>query len=568
MSSKSLSRRECIRFLGGSAAYFAVSGRAFPLPKTPTQRRPNIVFLVADDQRFDTIHVLGNDVIQTPNLDVLVQDGTAFTQAFASNPLCASGLAAILTGCDGFRSKVRSASDRMDPKLATWPQLLEKTGYLTRYIGRWCNGDRPEDHGFQQVRFLCSDEPASQMMKFEFGGKSVSGFSAELFANSAIEMIKGGQPAPFLACVAFTTPHGPRKADNRPEKFRNFYDPKAIPIPVNFVAEHPFDNGDLKSRDEQILPLPRTPAAVCAEIADYYAMISALDEQIGRILAALREAGLAENTIVIFTSDSGPALGQHGLVGKESLYDHSLRVPLILNGPGIPKGQRSDALCCLQDIHPTVCELIGIEVPEAVEGMSLAPVLAGKLEEAGDCVFASHKSAQRMIRTEDAKLIWYPQIDKMQLFDLASDPFEVKDLSDDPKQADLLADLCEELADWMKSVGDDAKPPKVKQVADAKAKPVQPATPTPQTSRNVASQSGIKVNPSIGSGQGGSSSSSSNNRPNRQNNNPRRRSGGGGRRGGGGRGYNPRRQSVPRNPGSAPRPGGSGQPGGGSPRTI
>jgi arylsulfatase A-like enzyme len=539
-----------------------MSGGAFPAPAVPPKRRPNIVVLVADDQRFDTIHALGNDVIQTPNLDALVQDGMAFTQTFSSNPLCGSAAAAILTGCDGFRSKVRTPSDKMDPGLTTLPQLLEKNGYLTRFIGRWWNGDRPEDHGFQQVRLLCAEEPASQMMKFEMAGKSVSGFSAELFAEAAIEMIKHEQPAPFLVYVAFTMPRAPRKSGDRPEKFRNMYDPKTIPIPANFAAEHPFDNGDLKGRDEQVVPTPRTPDAVMAETADYYGMISALDEQAGRILSAVKEAGLVENTMVVFTSDGGAALGQHGLMGKESLYDHSVRVPLILSGPAIPKGQRSDALCCLQDIYPTVCELIGIEAPQAAEGMSFVPVIAGKLDEAGDCVFASYRATQRMVRTDEAKLIWYPPIDKMQLFDLAKDPLETKDLSDDPSQADLLADLCDDLADWMKSVGDDAKPPKVKQTSDAKEKPGQPAVSTAQSSPNAPPKPGIKVNPKIGSGQSGAGSA--NEGPQRQNDNPHRRTGGRGGRGYGGRGVrNPTRAPAPRAPGSAPRPSTAPRPGGG-----
>jgi arylsulfatase A-like enzyme len=552
-----------MRLLGGSAAYLAVSRSAFSQPPAFSKRRPNIIVLVADAMRFDTIHALGNPVIQTPSLDTLVQNGTAFTQAFSSSPLSASSAAAILTGCDGFRSKVRTASDRMNPALATWPQSLEKNGYITRFVGRWYNGDRPEDHGFQQVRFLCADDPPSQMLKFEYGSKSIAGFSAELFADAAIEMIKGNQPAPFLAHVAFTMPHGWRKPEDRPEKFRSLYDPKTIPIPAGFAPEPLFDNGDLKSRDEQSVPPPRTPDVVRGELADYYAMISALDEQVGRILAAVREAGLAQSTLVVFTSDSGPALGQHGLLGRESLYDHSIRVPLVMSGPGIPKGRQSDVLCCLQDIYPSVCELIGVEVPDAVEGMSLVPILNDKLDEAGDCVFASYKGTQRMVRIEDAKLIWYPQIEKMQLFDLANDPAEAKDVADDPAQADLLADLCEDLADWMKSVGDDAKPPKVKQVADTKTKVAQPVpSATPQARPLAPGQSPIKVNPNLGSSQS-QGANASNNPPRRQNNNPRRSGGGGRGRAGGRGGVRAPRGATPRAPGGAPRPTTQPRPGGG-----
>jgi len=559
MSGRLLNRREIIGLFGGAATlsvtrYMSVAGNS-------PSRRPNLLFLLADDQCFDTIHALGNDVIQTPNLDALVHNGATFTQAFVPNPACAASAAAVLTGCDGFRSGVRFVSDKINATLPTWPQLLEKSGYLTRYIGKWHNDGRPEDRGFHQVRFLCTGETNGHVVKFEGGGKSITGFSSELFAEAVIEFLKSAPPDPFLAYVAFTTPHSPRKSEQLPEKYRNMYNPSTIPLPANFMAEHPFDNGDLKAGDEQLLPWPRTPEAVRAEIADYYCMISSLDERVGEIMATLGATGLAANTIVIYASDNGVALGQHGLLGNSCLYEHSLRVPLIVSGPGIPKDVRFDASCYLYDIYPTICDLVGIETPKTVEGMSLMPILTGKQKAVRSCILGSYKDLQRMIRTEGWKLIWYPQIDKMQLFEVAKDPLEMSDLANDPAQAQRLAELSAKLADWMKLVGDNAKAPKISAVANVKEKPPAvsaPTTPSSPKKPTIASKPGVTVKPGI--------SSSRDTTPERRDtsrdrgNSPRRRNSRMPRGGRMSRGSGMPR--VPSNPsggagqGGAPRPGG------------
>ncbi|MEK7676869.1 MAG: sulfatase/phosphatase domain-containing protein, partial [Verrucomicrobiota bacterium] len=222
----------------------------------------------------------------------------------------------------------------------------------------------------------------------------------------------------------------------------------------SFLPEHPFDNGELKVRDEQLLPWPRLPEAVPQEMAAYYGMITHLDAQIGRILRALEETGRADNTLIIFAADNGLALGRHGLLGKQNLYEHSVRVPLVMSGPGIPKGRKSDALCYLFDLYPTICELSGLVVPPGVEGRSLVPILKGRRKQVRDAVFGAYRDVQRMVRGERWKLIDYPQIHRSQLFDLKTDAEEMNDLSAQPKYAGRLAELRATLADWQKATGD------------------------------------------------------------------------------------------------------------------
>jgi arylsulfatase A-like enzyme len=247
------------------------------------------------------------------------------------------------------------------------------------------------------------------------------------------------------------------------------YPPEAMPLPANFMPEHPFDNGEMTIRDELLEKWPRTPEAIRRHLAEYYGMISHLDEQVGRILAALERSGQAESTIVVFAGDNGLAIGSHGLLGKMSLYDHSVRVPLVMRGPGIPRSVRSAALGSLEDIFPTLCDLAGVAAPPDLDGLSLAPILRGARTAVRDHVFGAYQDVQRMIRSERWKLIQYPRIGKTQLFDLANDPHELRDLLapwrarktewytpevDAVEIQRVAQDLERKLDGWRKAVGD------------------------------------------------------------------------------------------------------------------
>lgn len=253
-------------------------------------------------------------------------------------------------------------------------------------------------------------------------------------------------------------PHDPRTA---PREYADRYDPDRISLPPNALLEHPFDNGEMRNRDEQLAPWPRTPDIVRRHIADYYAMISHLDAQIGRVLDALTASGRAENTIIVYTADHGLAVGQHGLMGKQNLYDHSVRIPLILGGPGLPAGQQIHALTALADLFPTLCDLTGTPIPATVESQSLMPLVTGERERVRGHVCAIYKDVQRMVSDGRWKLIRYYQsagqqvgTDCLQLFHLAEDPWETRDLAGDPRQQDRLRQLARALEDWQRRVGD------------------------------------------------------------------------------------------------------------------
>jgi arylsulfatase A-like enzyme len=226
------------------------------------------------------------------------------------------------------------------------------------------------------------------------------------------------------------------------------YDPASLPLPPNFLSEHPFDHGNLRGRDELLWPWPRTPQMVRDELALYYAVITELDAQVGRILTAIEKTGQADRTIVVFTSDQGLAIGSHGLRGKQNMYEHTVGTPLIIAGPGLPQDRRVRAPIYLRDLYPTICELTGVTAPTGIDGKSRAGLLRGGEDRGDPLVFGYFMDVQRMVRGDRWKLIRYPKLDREQLFDLAADPFEKNDLAAEPRHDTVRNELRAELQAW------------------------------------------------------------------------------------------------------------------------
>jgi len=251
---------------------------------------------------------------------------------------------------------------------------------------------------------------------------------------------KAGNACTF-ANAAFDTNIESRSHGN-PLDAKTHTDPAKLTLSKNFMPRHPFDNGDLWIRDEMLAPFPRPPEAMRRHLADYYAVCTYIDAQVGRLLEIIKDRGMTGNTIVIFSSDQGLAVGgRHGLMGKQNLYEH-VKPPLIFAGPGIPHGQ-SDALVYLFDLFPTICELAGAETPGKVEGKSLLPIIRGEKDKVRDYLLGAYKATQRMVRDERWKLIKYHVGGEKhrQLFDLQADPDEVRNLAHDPAYAAQLARL-------------------------------------------------------------------------------------------------------------------------------
>lgn len=423
--------------------------------------KPNVLFLFADDMRADTIAAHGNSHIRTPVLDQLVASGFSFRGNYVcggnSGAVCVPSRAMLMTGKTWFNIDTATLKGT-----TMFPELLQRQGYVTFGTGKWHNGQASWLRAFQRGKTVMfggmSDHtkvpvhdlgPDGKLTPERVGEK----FSSELFADSTIEFLQScDRQRPFLAYVALTAPHDPRQP---PLSFREPYYRSLPPLPPNFLPQLPFDNEAMQGgRDENLGAWPRTEAMIRDQLAEYYGLITHMDEQIGRILAALRQTGQADNTIVIFAADNGLALGSHGLLGKQSVFEHSMRTPLVISGPGIPQGKSTTAFTYLLDLFPTLCDVLEIQPPADLEGASLRPLWEGKVDRIRDSVFLPYIQVQRAVRDERWKLIAYPKIGHLQLFDLQTDPHEITNVVDQPANAPHVARLQGLMKQWQQKVGD------------------------------------------------------------------------------------------------------------------
>ena len=446
---------------------FAIVGCKTKYEISAPKKKPNILFLLTDDQSFSTINTLGNKEVYTPNMDKLVANGITFTHAHImgsnSGAVCLPSRAMLMTG--SFVQNLAKVPAAIDINDKTMPEVLKTAGYNTFGTGKWHNGRQAFARSFTNGANIfmggMSNHLKVPLYNFDETGEYPRNktyyedkFSSVIFREAAVDFLKNyEQEKPFFAYVAFTSPHDPRMA---PEAYQKKYNTSNISLPKNFLPKHPFDNGELIIRDENLLPFPRTEEAVKEEIAAYYAMISEVDDNIGKILKALDESGHADNTIIIFAADNGLAAGQHGLLGKQNLYDHSVRVPLVISGPGIKKGERTESLVYLNDIFPTVADIVGVEKPESIDGLSLLPILKDSKARIRESVYFLYKNFQRGVRTKNWKLIKYLVDGKKttQLFNIKKDPLEINNLANDPKYKNKVEEMTVMLQEWMNKSGD------------------------------------------------------------------------------------------------------------------
>jgi arylsulfatase A-like enzyme len=439
---------------------------------------PHVVFIVTDDQRPDTIGALGAEMIKTPHLDRLVQRGTHFTRAYTGYPICYASRAEMLTGRSAFTALKNYPGGGLNDRWKTLPAVFSEGGYETWHLGKWHVNGTPEQRGYvHKLRHFSSGGAREVILpERDLRGLPLTGYrgwtfkmadgSADLalgigltpltsaqIADGAIEVIEKQRDSsrPLFLHVNFTAPHDPRLW---PQGWEGAYRAENQVLPANFTPEHPFDHGNLDGRDEVLIARPLQPDQVRAELAVYAALISDLDQQTGRILAALERVGLMANTLVVFTSDQGLAMGSHGLMGKQNQYEHSIRAPLLVAGPQVPVGESCEALCYLRDLFPTLCELCDLPVPEEVEAKSLVPVLRNQTEVLHRYVIGSFTDTQRMIADARWKWIEYPQVGQQQLFDLERDPLEQTNLAHQPAFREQVERLAKALRSELVTLGD------------------------------------------------------------------------------------------------------------------
>lgn len=456
-----------------AAAWCALTSRA-----TAAATPPNILFLFADDQSYETICALGHTDIDTPHLDRLVARGTTFTHAYNmgswSGAVCIASRAMLVTGRSLWAARaVYDTADREREAGQLWPQLLAARGYATYFTGKWhlrANAElafgvakhvrpgMPKDTPIAYNR-----PPAGRADSWSPSDPALGGFWeggkhwSEVVADDAIGFLgdrtRGAKP--FFMYVAFNAPHDPRQS---PQAYVDRYPPTRVALPRSFLPEYPHKDAigaGPSLRDEKLGPFPRTAHAVQVHRGEYYALITHLDDQIGRILAALDASGQADNTWIFFTADHGLAVGHHGLFGKQNMYDHSLRVPFIVAGPGVPKNRRLAAPIYLQDVMPTTLELAGAPRPDHVFFRSLLPLVRGTTAaSAYPAVYGAYLELQRAVIDGGYKLILYPKAKIARLYHVAADPLELTDLAADPATAETQRRLFRRLQQLQAELGD------------------------------------------------------------------------------------------------------------------
>ena len=446
-------------------------------------KKPNVVFLFADDFTYEAIHALGNSSIKTPNLDKLVKRGTTFTHAYNmggwNGAICVASRAMIISGQSIWNAKattVKWAKKDSASISQTWGKRMEQQGYQTFMTGKW-HVNAPAATVFQQAKNIRPGMPN------DLRGQNWATFTKairdnkDIIKNRAVaywrpiskndttwsasdpkfngyweggkhwsEVVKDdalgfldtalqNKEAPFFMYLAFNAPHDPRQA---PQSFLDLYDINKLEAPKNWLPEYPYKDsiGNVATlRDEALAPFPRTGFAIKTHLKEYYAIITHLDEQIGKILTAIEASGEKDNTYIFFTGDHGLSVGHHGLIGKQSMFDHSMRVPLMVSGPNIPQDKKIKADVYLQDIMATSLEIAGADNSKgffhSLMDLATNKTTSGNYENG---IYGAYMNSQRMIRKNGLKLIVYPKIKKVLLFDLEKDPLEMNNIADENKE--------------------------------------------------------------------------------------------------------------------------------------
>lgn len=437
--------------------------------------QPNVVYIFADDMAYETIAAHGMLDIDTPNLDKLAELGTSFTHAYNmgswSGAVCMASRKMLNTGQFVWQAetadlKTLVAENKM------WSQRMQQAGYRTYMTGKWHVStaankifnvaqnvragmpnqtpegyDRPKDAADYATGWKPWDPQHGGYWK---GGKHWS----EIVADDSVAFLATAaqEDQPFFMYLAFNAPHDPRQA---PKEYVDRYPLGRIKMPENFLPEYPHANAicGKRLRDEKLMPYPRTEYSVKINRQEYFAIITHMDDQIGRILEALEATGKADNTYIVFTADHGLAVGHHGLVGKQNMYDHSVRVPFLVVGPNVKAGAKIDAPIYLQDVVPTALELAGAPV-DGVDFKSLLPLLNNQQGGHYDAIYGAYLDRQRMVTKGDWKLISYPKIGVERLFNLKKDPNEMNDLVNNPEYALKLSELRAALSELSQSMAD------------------------------------------------------------------------------------------------------------------
>jgi len=450
-----------------SAAGEAAGGR--------DQTRPNIVFVLVDDLRWDELGSAAHPFVKSPHADRIASEGAVFRSAFAATPLCSPNRASILTGLYAHKHGITDNTDRSQAshRLKTFPQVLQKSGYETGYIGKWHMGNDPSARpGFDTWVSIPGQGECIDPEIYENGRvRRVPGYITDILSERAVEFVRRRREKPFLLYLAHKAIHpNLRQRDDGSVVFRpgeqfipaprhkELYSDCSVPRRPS-VGQRPEGKPALLRRIGDLAPLGPETITPDADVRGRLRMLSAVDDGLGELFEALQSTGQLDRTVLVFTSDNGYFNGEHGLSFERRLaYEETIRVPLLIRYPPLVKpGSTFDQLVLSVDLAPTFLELAGAVALEPMHGRSLVPLLRGEeapwrksllVEYFSDKVFPRvDKMGYQAVRTARFKYIRYTDLTGMdELYDLEADPYEMKNVIGDPTQQVTLRRMQGELA--------------------------------------------------------------------------------------------------------------------------
>jgi N-acetylglucosamine-6-sulfatase len=438
----------------------ALGAMAAPLFGQRQSTRPNFVFILIDDLRWDALGVTGHPFVKTPHIDRIAREGTRFTNAFVTTPLCSPSRACFLTGQYAHTHGVRDNqnNNELSHRLTTFPLLLHDAGYETGYCGKWHMGtdDSPRPGFDRWASFRGQGQYVDPELNIDGVSGRHPGYMTDLLSAHAVEFIRRRREKPFALYVAHKAVHGPfTPADRHKDLFAN-----------ETIRRSPNAADTLEGKPALTRPVggpgPVRPGGGSSDdvIRNQLRCLTSIDEGVGQMLASLTETGALDNTVVIFTSDNGYFWGEHGLGDKRFAYEESIRIPLFVRYPRLARaGSSVDAMALNIDIAPTLLDLAGVKAPASIQGRSLTGLFQGKTKGWRRSFLSEYFMEEKYprtptwqaARTERWKYVRCPQLEGAdELYDLKADPYEMKNVIGDSAARKRLDEMKAELARLLK----------------------------------------------------------------------------------------------------------------------
>ncbi len=446
--------------LGGSAAAMAAAG---------APPRPNFVFILVDDLRYNALGCTGHPFVKTPHVDRLAREGMNFVNTFVTTPLCSPARGSFLTGQYVRTHGILDNTNRSEAshKLVTFPKLLRDAGYETAYVGKWHMGNDPTPRpGFDKwVSFPGQGQYIDPRMNIDGQDTKAQGYMTDLLNNHAVEFIRKPHAKPFCLYLAHKAVHGPFTPAERHKDLYAGMKIERKPSVKDTLEDKPAVKKGIAAEAQVVRKKGATPVLGGPGdeiILNQLRCLASIDEGVGLIYEALKATGQLDNTLIVFTSDNGYLWGEHGLGDKRAFYEESIRIPMVARYPRLIRaGSTAKEMALNIDIAPTFLDLAGVKIPASIQGRSLRPVMAGQAKTWRKSFLAEYYEEKQFpriptwdgVRTERYKLTCYANLEGAdELYDLDKDPYEMKNLAQDPAARGILKELRAELEKLRKEI--------------------------------------------------------------------------------------------------------------------